>query len=545
MPKLPNQNAYKESTAAQLLRPRMDLLTKDGGLDYKELNKRIIAINRTENIDATYNPIYCDISKEVCGVERLESFNINDNVESTDNSYFIKSNKLLIKTSNGTVVTSATGFVNDEMTINVNKAVSSLTLVAISKSGDLLSGVTSIDKTSLIIDESIKNPKMIDFSDEENITLKIYPLANNTIPVIFTPDNSTNKPTRLNIDVVVVDERNEAVIPEVTVGSYLNVAALSALNSTGFKDKSGELTTNNAATLVGGLVNSETKAPLTPVTCEVEIGTKFPEMPTNYTMTGVDSFERQRNTLYARVTLKQSSIRDLNIILPIKYTSDTRSVLKPFTSYSFEQTAVLELTYNNTGYTFKGENGVVSSDVVETKISVSAENEEGDVSLTISDATIDKALNENHESTKATITITPDNNSTSPLKYNLEIKDSRPIKAKEVWSATQTYSVTINSSTFNAGALGSEWVGDSLALSGALTSINNQYGKTITESNLLFYSLEDFDVNQNSFTAKKTPLKILSNNGEASEEAEATLHVLTKEFDKIDIPITISVTDNR
>lgn len=545
MPKLLNASAYIESTAAQLLRPRVDLLTKDGGLDYKELNKRIIAINRTENIDATYNPIYCNISKEVCAVERVESFNINDNVLSTDDSYFIKTNKVFIRTSNGTVVVSATGFIGDNITVNVNKLIASVSLSAVSKSGEALSGITSLDKTSLIIDESIKNPINIDFSDESNILLTINPLANNTIPVIFTPDNSEFKPSRLNLDIVVLDERNEAVIPEIEEGTYLSVSALSSSNATKFKDQSGELTVSNAATLVGNIINSETKSVLNAVTCEVEVGTKFPEMPTNYTMSGVDNAEKLRNTLFAKVTLKQSTIRDLTVILPIKYLSDTRDVLKPFTSFSYEQTNVLELTYENSGFTFKGENGVVSNSVVETVISVSAENSEGDVNLTVSNAVIEKSINENHESTKASITITPEDNSTSPLKYNLRIKDNRPVRAKENWTATQNFSTVIESTDFNAGNLGDEWVGDSLPVSGSLTNIKNQFGKTILAASLLFYSLDDFDANLNSFSTKGNPLKILGNNGVASNKAEAVLHVLTAEFEKLNIPIIITVTDNR
>ena len=55
---LPQVSIYAEITAAQLLRPRMDLLTKEGGLDYKELNNRICANNRTEDIPVDHNPIY-------------------------------------------------------------------------------------------------------------------------------------------------------------------------------------------------------------------------------------------------------------------------------------------------------------------------------------------------------------------------------------------------------------------------------------------------------------------------------------------------------
>ena len=96
---LPNTNIYSEISAAQLLRPRMDLLTKDGGLNYKELNDRICAENRTEGIPVDHNPVYGGISKEVCGVERQESFTISDKLLSFDKlGYFIAPRKIIVKT---------------------------------------------------------------------------------------------------------------------------------------------------------------------------------------------------------------------------------------------------------------------------------------------------------------------------------------------------------------------------------------------------------------------------------------------------------------
>ena len=182
----PTPNYYKESTAAQLLRPRVDELVNEGGLDYKELNRRIVAENRTDDIPVDHNPIYGGISKEVCAVERLESFNIDDKLNSFDKTvYNLFPRKVFLKTSDTSVVTEANGFWGDEIKINVNALLDLLSTQAVSLYGLPVEGEFELDKVKLIIDESIKNPWKIDFSDETSIILTVNPLKNNVIPLMF------------------------------------------------------------------------------------------------------------------------------------------------------------------------------------------------------------------------------------------------------------------------------------------------------------------------------------------------------------------------
>ena len=64
-------------------------------------------------------------------------------------------------------------------------------------------------------------------------------------------------------------------------------------------------------------------------------------------MSGIDDVSKLRKTLFANVVIKQNSIRDLNVVLPIVYLEDTRSEAVPVTTLTFEQTSTIEITYLN------------------------------------------------------------------------------------------------------------------------------------------------------------------------------------------------------
>ena len=539
---LPKSNIYAEITAAQLLRPRIDLLTKDGGLDYKELNKRIVAENRTEGIPVDHNPIYGGISKEVCAVERQESFTVSDKLLSFDKlGYTISPRKVIVKIEDAFVT--ASGFCDDPITIDVNALVATLALNARKVTGESVSGTLSIDEVKLIIDESIKNPLDIDFSDREHIALTINPLADNVIPLIFTPDDASLSPSFTSVKVIVVDSRTKAVIPEVSVGAHLEVAELNDTNATSFKNNKGELTANDAATFEGKLLNSETKEELTSVTCEVKIGTKFPANPTAYQMQGMDVATKASNTLFADVTLKQSSMRDLKIVLPIIYVADDRPEATAITNFSFDQSEPLELTYANAGYTFRGDAAVIDSATVATKVSVSATG----ATLTLSDAVIEKSLNLNQASSKAHVVVSFEDDLANPMTFEIEIKDSRPFKEKEKWvipSGQSSLATEIDDTVFNAGAKGQEWNGDSLDVTGSISKIANQFGREITD--FILISGKPLDLSENSLTVANYQLHILADDGaDGSVSAESVAYILLSDMTQIEVPVTVAVTDSR
>lgn len=544
----PTPNYYKESTAAQLLRPRVDDLVTEGGLDYKELNRRIVAKNRTDDIPVDHNPIYGGISKEVCAVERLESFNIDDKLNSFDKTvYNLFPRKVFLKTSDTSVVTEANGFWGDEIKINVNALLDLLSTQAISLYGLPVEGEFELDKVKLIIDESIKNPWKIDFSDETNIILTVNPLKNNVIPLIFKPEDNKHHGSFVNVSLLILDEREVAVIPEVVEGTYITVEELNTSNASSFKDKKGEVIDVISGTIVGKLLNSETKEELSSVTCDVSVGNKFPELPTSYDMTGVDDVSKRHKTLFANVVIKQSSIRDLNIVLPIVYLSDDRTELVPITSLTIDQSDPIVLTYANSGNTFRGDTCVLDSATVSSSVTVTAEDaDSSSVTLTIGEAVVGKALNKDQKSTKATVKITSEDGLISPLTYELEIDDQRPLKAKEHFTVTESFSVTIASTDWNAGNKGQEWSGDSLTVSGSLTKIENQFGKTILPADILLQSFTPIDVNARVLSVTKAPITILASDDVAgSTVAKATLYVLLKDLSVLEIPVELDVTDNR
>lgn len=537
---LPKSNIYAEITAAQLLRPRIDLLTKDGGLDYKELNKRIVAENRTENIPVDHNPVYGGISKEVCGVERQESFTISDKLLSFDKlGYTISPRKVVVKTDD-TFVT-ASGFYGDPLTIDINALVATLSLNAKKVSGESVDGSLSIDDVKLIIDESIKNPLNIDFSDRDHIALTINPFADNVVPLIFTPSDEALSPSFTSVKVLVVDSRTKAVIPEVSAGAHLEVAELNDTNATSFKDNKGELTADDCATFEGKLLNSETKEELTSVTCEVKIGTKFPANPTAYQMQGMDVATKASNTLFAEVTLKQASMRDLKIVLPIIYASDDRPEATSITNFSLTQSEPLELTYDNAGYTFRGDAAVIDSATVSSNVTATATG----ATLTLSDAVIEKSLNLNQASSKAHVVVSFEDDLANPMTFDIEIKDSRPFKEKEKWSVSaSTLATEIDDTVFNAGSKGQEWNGDALVVTGSISKIANQFGREITD--FVLVSGKQIDLSENSLEVANYHLHILADEGASgSVSAESVAHILLSDMTQIEVPVTVTVTDNR
>ena len=537
---LPKSNIYAEITAAQLLRPRIDLLTKDGGLDYKELNKRIVAENRTENIPVDHNPVYGGISKEVCGVERQESFTISDKLLSFDKlGYTISPRKVVVKTDD-TFVT-ASGFYGDPLTIDINALVATLSLNAKKVSGESVNGSLSIDEVKLIIDESIKNPLNIDFSDREHIALTINPFADNVVPLIFTPSDEALSPSFTSVKILVVDSRTKAVIPEVSAGAHLEVAELNDTNATSFKDNKGELTADDCATFEGKLLNSETKEELTSVTCEVKIGTKFPANPTAYQMQGMDVATKASNTLFAEVTLKQASMRDLKIVLPIIYASDDRPEATSITNFSLTQSEPLELTYDNAGYTFRGDAAVIDSATVSSNVTATATG----ATLTLSDAVIEKSLNLNQASSKAHVVVSFEDDLANPMTFDIEIKDSRPFKEKEKWSVSaSTLATEIDDTVFNAGSKGQEWNGDALVVTGSISKIANQFGREIT--NFVLVSGKQIDLSENSLEVANYQLHVLSDEGASgSVSAESVAYILLSDMTQIEVPISVDVTDNR
>lgn len=537
---LPKSNIYAEITAAQLLRPRIDLLTKDGGLDYKELNKRIVAENRTENIPVDHNPVYGGISKEVCGVERQESFTISDKLLSFDKlGYTISPRKVVVKTDD-TFVT-ASGFYGDPLTIDINALVATLSLNAKKVSGESVDGSLSIDDVKLIIDESIKNPLNIDFSDRDHIALTINPFADNVVPLIFTPSDEALSPSFTSVKILVVDSRTKAVIPEVSAGAHLEVAELNDTNATSFKDNKGELTADDCATFEGKLLNSETKEELTSVTCEVKIGTKFPANPTAYQMQGMDVATKASNTLFAEVTLKQASMRDLKIVLPIIYASDDRPEATSITNFSLTQSEPLELTYDNAGYTFRGDAAVIDSATVSSNVTATATG----ATLTLSDAVIEKSLNLNQASSKAHIVVSFEDDLANPMTFDIEIKDSRPFKEKEKWSVSaSTLATEIDDTVFNAGSKGQEWNGDALVVTGSISKIANQFGREITD--FVLVSGKPIDLSENSLEVANYQLHVLSDEGASgSVSADSVAYILLSDMTQIEVPISVDVTDNR
>ena len=537
---LPKSNIYAEITAAQLLRPRIDLLTKDGGLDYKELNKRIVAENRTENIPVDHNPVYGGISKEVCGVERQESFTISDKLLSFDKlGYTISPRKVIVKTDD-TFVT-ASGFYGDPLTIDINALVATLSLSAKKVSGESVDGSLSIDEVKLIIDESIKNPLNIDFSDRDHIALTINPFADNVVPLIFTPSDNALSPSFTSVKILIVDSRTKAVIPEVSAGAHLEVAELNDTNATSFKDNKGELTANDCATFEGKLLNSETKEELTSVTCEVKIGTKFPANPTAYQMQGMDVATKASNTLFAEVTLKQASMRDLKIVLPIIYASDDRPEATAITNFSLTQSEPLELTYDNAGYTFRGDAAVIDSATVSSNVTATATG----ATLTLSDAVIEKSLNLNQASSKAHVVVSFEDDLAKPMTFDIEIKDSRPFKEKEKWSVSaSTLATEIDDTVFNAGSKGQEWNGDALVVTGSISKIANQFGREITD--FVLVSGKPIDLSENSLEVANYQLHVLSDEGASgSVSADSVAYILLSDMTQIEVPISVDVTDNR
>lgn len=537
---LPKSNIYAEITAAQLLRPRIDLLTKDGGLDYKELNKRIVAENRTENIPVDHNPVYGGISKEVCGVERQESFTISDKLLSFDKlGYTISPRKVVVKTDD-TFVT-ASGFYGDPLTIDINALVATLSLNAKKVSGESVDGSLSIDDVKLIIDESIKNPLNIDFSDRDHIALTINPFADNVVPLIFTPSDEALSPSFTSVKILVVDSRTKAVIPEVSAGAHLEVSELNDTNATSFKNNKGELTTDDCATFEGKLLNSETKEELTSITCEVKIGTKFPANPTAYQMQGIDVATKASNTLFAEVTLKQASMRDLKIVLPIIYASDDRPEATSITNFSLTQSEPLELTYDNAGYTFRGDAAVIDSATVSSNVTATATG----ATLTLSDAVIEKSLNLNQASSKAHVVVSFEDDLANPMTFDIEIKDSRPFKEKEKWSVSaSTLATEIDDTVFNAGSKGQEWNGDALVVTGSISKIANQFGREITD--FVLVSGKQIDLSENSLEVANYHLHILADEGASgSVSADSVAYILLSDMTQIEVTVTVTVTDNR
>lgn len=547
---LPQVSIYAEITAAQLLRPRMDLLTKEGGLDYKELNNRICANNRTENIPVDHNPVYGGISKEVCGVERQESFTISDKLLSFDElGYTISPRKVVVKTSDSTIVSfdsSTEKFKNDPITIDVSALLASLKMTAKKASGEVVDGSLSIDNVKLIIDESIKNPFSIDFSDMDNITLKINPNADNVIPLIFTPDDKKLKASFSSVQILVVDERVEAVIPEVADGTIIKVAELNADNATSCKGLKGEIKDNDSAkldvTVEGGLIDPRThEAFETDPTCEVAIGTAFPENPTAYIGQGEDSAIKLHNTLFATVTFKHDDIRPLTIVLPIVYMADERDAATAVSDFQFTQSAPVELTYANTGYTFRGDAAVLAA----SNITATATG----TTPTVGDVVVEKALNLNQSSSIAHVTVSFDEDTAiNPMKFDVEVVDNRPFKAKENWVVStggSNLATEIDKTALMAGAKGSEWNGNSLEVTGTVSKIQNQFGRVIQDE-IVAVSGTPINLTESSLHLGNYQLHILADDGvDGSAEAESVAYVLLDDMTQIEVKVTVTVDDKR
>lgn len=547
---LPQVSIYAEITAAQLLRPRMDLLTKEGGLDYKELNNRICANNRTENIPVDHNPVYGGISKEVCGVERQESFTISDKLLSFDElGYTISPRKVVVKTSDSTIVSfdsSTEKFKNDPITIDVSALLASLKMTAKKASGEVVDGSLSIDNVKLIIDESIKNPFSIDFSDMDNITLKINPNADNVIPLIFTPDDKKLKASFSSVQILVVDERVEAVIPEVADGTIIKVAELNADNATSCKGLKGEIKDNDSAkldvTVEGGLIDPRThEAFETDPTCEVAIGTAFPENPTAYIGQGEDSAIKLHNTLFATVTFKHDDIRPLTIVLPIVYMADERDAATAVSDFQFTQSAPVELTYANTEYTFRGDAAVLAA----SNITATATG----TTPTVGDVVVEKALNLNQSSSIAHVTVSFDEDTAiNPMKFDVEVVDNRPFKAKENWVVStggSDLATEIDKTALMAGEKGSEWNGNSLEVTGTVSKIQNQFGRVIQDE-IVAVSGTPINLTESSLHLGNYQLHILADDGvDGSTEAESVAYVLLDDMTQIEVKVTVAVTDHR
>ena len=547
---LPQVSIYAEITAAQLLRPRMDLLTKEGGLDYKELNNRICANNRTENIPVDHNPVYGGISKEVCGVERQESFTISDKLLSFDEfGYTISPRKVVVKTSDSTIVSfdsSTEKFKNDPITIDVSALLASLKMTAKKASGEVVDGSLSIDNVKLIIDESIKNPFSIDFSDMDNITLKINPNASNVIPLIFTPNDKKLKPSFTSVEILVIDERVEAVIPKVEDGTIIKVAELNADNATSCKGLKGEIKDNAPAKLTvtvdGGLIDPRTNEAFeTEPTCEVAIGTAFPENPTAYVGQGEDSAIKLHNTLFATVTFKHDDIRPLTIVLPIVYVADERDVATAVSDFQFTQSAPVELTYANTGYTFRGDAAVLAA----SNITATATG----TTPTVGDVVVEKALNLNQSSSIAHVTVSFDEDTAiNPMKFEVEVVDNRPFKAKENWVVStggSNLATEIDKTALMAGAKGSEWNGNSLEVTGTVSKIQNQFGRVIQDE-IVAVSGTPINLTDSSLHLGNYQLHILADDGvDGSTEAESVAYVLLDDMTQIEVKVTVAVADHR
>lgn len=554
MSDLPKYSIYDEVTAAQLLLPRVESLSQDGGINYKELNKRIVADNKTEGIPVDHNPIYGGINKEVCAIERQESFTINDKTVSFDKTeYTVNPKTVVIKTTEDypTIVTSADKFTGDPITINVNNLLEKLHLTATKTDGEFVTGTVSLDTTKLIIDESIKNPFNIDFSNKNAILLKITPAHKNTIPVVFKPDDNLLHTLYTNISIMVVDQRVKAVVPKVSNGSYLEVASLNETNASSAKNCGGKLTTNDAAVFHGNLINTETNEVLSSVTCEVEIGTIFPANPTTYQMRGSDYIERLNNTLFATATLKQADMHNLVVVLPIVYTSDNRPEAVSFSSFDVEQLNTLELTYENSGYSFRGEMAVVNSDVLSdlnifSGLDSIKDSDNNSVTASLGDVIVEKSINLNQLSTKAHTVISFEDVMATPMKLDVNIKDKRPFKAKEIWSVDadkNSMSVTIDGSAFNAGSNGQEWTGI-LEITGSIAEIHNQFGRVIDSEEFVVISGKPINVDANTMIEEPIVVHILPKDG-GSTEAESVIYIMLKNMTVIELHVEIAVTDQR
>ncbi len=545
---LPQVSIYAEITAAQLLRPRVELLAKDGGLDYKELNNRICAENRTENIPVDHNPVYGGISKEVCGVERQESYTISDRLLSFDKlGYKISPRKVVVKTSDSTIVSfdsssTAEKFKGDPITINVNALLDALDMKAHKADGEEVAGTLSIDDVKLIIDESIKNPFSIDFSDMDAITLKINPRANNVIPLIFRPEDKSLNASFTSVQILVVDERVEAVIPVVEDGTNLEVTELNGDNATSCKGLKGEIKDNDPAklevTVVGGLIDPRTHEAFTvDPTCTVAVGTAFPENPTAYVGQGEDTAIKLHNTLFASVTFEHADIRPLTIVLPIVYKADERDAATEVSDFTFTQSAPLELTYSNAGFTFKGDSAVVAA----TGITATATG----TTPVIGDVVVEKSLNLNQSSSKAHVTVSfTEDTAISPMTFDVEVVDSRPFKAKENWTVkTGDLKATIDDTAEMAGASGSEWNGNTLSVTGAITEIQNQFGRVIKDE-IVLVSGTPIDTTESSLTIGNYQLHVIAKDG-GSEKAETVAYVLLNDMTQIEVKAEVAITDSR
>lgn len=538
---LPQVSIYAEITAAQLLRPRIDLLTKEGGLDYKELNNRICAENRTENIPVDHNPVYGGISKEVCGVERQESFTISDKLLSFDNlGYTISPRKVVVKTSDTTIVTIGGAFKNDLIMIDVDALIDSLNMKAHKVNGEEVTGTFSVDTVNLIIDEIVRNPLSISYVDSGII--QIDPRANNVIPLIFKPDDKTLNASLTSVQIIVVDEREEAVVPIIQDGTIIKVTELNSTNATSCKGLKGEIKSNTpmdlAVTVEGGLIDPRTNKPFTnaPV-CQIKIGTTFPNNPTAYVGQGNDAETKLNNTLFASVEFIHSEMRNLKIVLPIVYLADNRAAATAVSNFAFNQSAPLELTYSNTGFTFRGEAAVLPA----TGITATATG----TTPVIGDVVVEKSLNLNQSSSKAHVTVSfSEGTAISPMTFDIEIVDNRPFKAKENWTVkTGNLAATIDDTAEMAGVKGSEWNGNTLTVTGSITEIQNQFGRVI-KNEIVLVSGSPINTNENSLTIGNYQLHVIAKNG-GSEKAETVAYILLNDMTQIEVNAEVAITDSR